>query len=161
MRMSKKQQTGILDSENVARAIFCPLMVDNTGKLTKAAFFLRHNEDYYSVARMNIDSWQNDIQSIPGANDRIPYGYAIMNVGEIRSLELSFFDSSAIFEVEDKSSLKNMSHAGITVCFEGKQLKGDKKLVLKPLKDNMPASILMLKIQSKLVNLANKSIVKW
>ena len=36
MRMSKKQQTGILDSENVVRAIFCPLMVDNTGKLTKA-----------------------------------------------------------------------------------------------------------------------------
>ena len=61
MRMSKKQQTGILDSENVVRAIFCPLMVDNTGKLTKAAFFLRHNEDYYSVARMCIDSWQDDI----------------------------------------------------------------------------------------------------
>lgn len=44
MRMSKKQQTGILDSENVVRAIFCPLMVDNTGKLTKAAFFLRHKK---------------------------------------------------------------------------------------------------------------------
>ncbi|MBR2238896.1 MAG: hypothetical protein IJ887_13700 [Prevotella sp.] len=80
--MSKNLNTWIDNSENVARAIFSPAMVDDTGKITKAAFHLRHNEDYFSVSRMNVEGWMTDIKSIPTSNTRVPYGYSKMNVGE-------------------------------------------------------------------------------
>ena len=68
--MSKNLNTWIDNSENVARAIFSPAMVDDTGKITKAAFHLRHNEDYFSVSRMNVEGWMTDIKSIPTSNTR-------------------------------------------------------------------------------------------
>lgn len=40
MFMSEKLITVIDNSENVARAIFSPAMVDDTGKITKAALTL-------------------------------------------------------------------------------------------------------------------------
>ena len=41
------------DIEYVARAIFAPAMIDRTGNLSAATFSLRHNEEYFSVARMS------------------------------------------------------------------------------------------------------------
>ena len=161
MLMSKNLNTWIDNSENVARAIFSPAMVDDTGKITKAAFHLRHNEDYFSVSRMNVKGWMTDIKSIPTSNTRVPYGYSKMNVGEIRSLDVTYFDKPILFDVEDKSSTRNKSHAGISVSYDGNQLKGDKSILLKPLQELYPASMLLLKIQAQLTNLANKNLVKW
>lgn len=81
----------ITDAENVARAIFSPRMIID-GELQPAAFRLRAslNEDYLSVMRMAVSSWLNDIMLIPQREDRQLYGYAEMNVGEIRSIRLVF-----------------------------------------------------------------------
>ena len=156
--MSDKK-TYIGDAESIARAIFSPAMIDGSGKIAKAAFGLRHNEDYISVARMSVDCWLEDIKSIPVDENRKLVGYGELIVGDVRGIDVHFFDNKIVFDVEDKSSERNKSHAGITICCENTQLKGDKKLVLKPLQARQPASMLLLKIQSSLANIANKGFV--
>lgn len=47
------------------------------------------------------------------------------------------------------------------MSYDGNQLKGDKSILLKPLQELYPASMLLLKIQAQLTNLANKNLVKW
>ena len=150
----------IVDTESVARAIFSPAMIDSTGNISKAAFGLRHNESYISVARMSVNGWLDDIKSIPETPTRQLFGYGQLIVGEIRSIDVSFFDKQIVFDVEDKSTVNNKSHAGIIVQYDDVQLKGDKNLVLKPLQEHLPASMLLLKIQSKLANIANKKFVR-
>jgi hypothetical protein len=148
------------DSEFVARAIFSPTMIDSSGKIATVAFTLRHNESYISVAQMSIENWLDDIKSIPVNSLRQLYGYGQLNVGEIRSIEIHFFDNTVQFCVEDKSSENNKSHAGIIVLYGTEPLKGDKIKLLKPLQERIPASMLLLKIQSKLANIANKKFVR-
>lgn len=60
--MSEKR---LLDAEHVARAIFLPAMLDSKGNVSLAAFTLRHNEGYSSVARMSVEDWLDDIKKIP------------------------------------------------------------------------------------------------
>ena len=55
----------LLDAEYVARAIFLPAMLDSNGKISLAAFTLRHNEGYFSVARMAVKDWLDDLKRIP------------------------------------------------------------------------------------------------
>lgn len=50
----------LLDTEFVARAIFLPAMIDSNGNVSLATFTLRHNEGYYSVARMAVENWLDD-----------------------------------------------------------------------------------------------------
>ena len=54
------------ESEKVARAIFSPRMIYN-GELQPEAFQLRATigEEYLSVLRMAIPSWQHDMMLIP------------------------------------------------------------------------------------------------
>ena len=150
----------INDTESVARAIFSPSMVDSDGRISKAAFGLRHNENYISVARMSINGWIDDIKNIPENPTRQLVGYGVLEVGEIRGSILSFFEKQIVLDVEDESTERNKSHAGITISYNDEQLQGDKKLSLKPLQPHLPASMLLLKIQSKLANLANKKFVR-
>ena len=148
------------NSEKIARAIFSPAMIDDEGRISKAAFSLRHNESYISVARMSIEGWLNDIKSIPVNSSRQLEGYGILIVGDVRTLEINFFDKKVSFLVDDKSSSSNKSHAGIIIVYNEMLLKGDKNNGLKPLEKHIPASMLLLKIQTKLANIANKAFVR-
>lgn len=158
--MCEQQVIMIDDVENVARAIFSPAMIDNTGRISKAAFNLRHNEDYISVARMAVDGWLNDIKSIPVSKNREFVGYGKMNVGNIRNLDVPFFGKPIVFEVEPKATMKNKSHAGIVVSYDGEQLRGDKSSLLKPVHRMFPVPMLLLKIQASLAGLANQDFIK-
>ena len=159
--MPNISKSTVESTENVARAIFLPAMVDLSGKVSRAAFYLRHNESYFSVARMSVNGWQEDIFAIPQNESRRLVGFARMNVGEIRNLELSFYDCHISFDVVDKSTEKNNSHSGITVALNDVHLSGDKAKILKPIPENMPASMLLLKIQSCLAKLANKGLTRF
>lgn len=64
-----------------------------------------------------------------------------------------------VFDVEDKSTTTNKSHAGILLLFGENMLKGDKDVVLKPLPTGVSATGLLLMIQSKLSQLAGKSYI--
>lgn len=80
----------IPNNENIARAIFSPRMIVDD-RIIPAAFELREsiNEKYLSVMRTGIDTWKNEIMLIPQRKNRRLYGYAEMNVGDVRSLKLT------------------------------------------------------------------------
>ena len=151
----------IENAENVARAIFAPAMIDRAGNVSVAAFSLRHNEGYFSVARMSVAEWMDDIKSIPETTGRKIDGYCKMNVGEIRNQDIVVREDKISLDVIEKATPSNRSHAGITISLCAKQLKGDKTLVLKPLEKGMVASIIMAKVQSRLIGLANKEYVRF
>lgn len=155
--MSEKR---LLDAEYVARAIFLPAMLDSNGNVSLAAFTLRHNEGYISVARMAIESWLDDIKKIPITPTRQFGGYCKMGVGDIRSLGFVYDDVNQVdFDVEDKATSTNKSHAGIMLMMSEQSLKGDKTAVLKPLPTGVSASGLLMRIQTKLSQLAGKHFV--
>lgn len=155
--MSEKR---LLDAEHVARAIFLPAMLDSNGNVSLAAFTLRHNEGYISVARMAVEGWLDDIRRIPETSMRQLGGYCKMGVGDIRSLGFAYDKENKVdFDVEDKATATNKSHAGIMLMMSEQSLKGDKSAVLKPLPTGVSASGLLMRIQTKLSQLAGKSFI--
>lgn len=159
--MTPQLTTMIANDSDVARAVFSPQMVNVTGIITRAAFSLRHNEDYISVCQMNIDSWLDDLKSIPQSNERKMAGYAVLNVGEIRSQGFSLNGHQIGLDVLDKSTTNNRSHAGIFLSIDDLCLKGDKSLVLKVMPADTCATPLLLRVQGRLLKLAKKHYVKW
>jgi hypothetical protein len=148
------------DTEYVARAIFLPAMLDSNGNVSLAAFSLRHNEGYFSVARMAVDSWMDDIMRIPTSATRQYGGYCKMGVGNIRNLDFTYNQEHKVaFDVIDKATTKNKSHSGIELLFGEDTLKGDKTAVLKPLPTGISAPRLLMRIQTKLSQLAGKSYI--
>lgn len=140
-------------AESVARAIFSPRMVYN-GELQPEAFQLRASlrEEYLSVLRMAISSWENDMMQIPQRRNRQLYGYAKMEVAEILSASFQNVD----FDVRacDNEHLK--SHAGIFITVSGENLIGGKPL--KSVQNDCSQDFLLLMIQRRLVEIARKGL---
>lgn len=145
----------IQGSENIARAIFSPKMLVN-GKIIPAAFELRESikESYLSVMRTGIETWKQEIMMIPQRKNRQLYGYAEMNVGEVRSLKLT----NVAYDVLPFPTEKMKSHAGITISYKGNALQGGKPLESLPA--GMTEDFLLLAIRSQLTTLAQKGLVK-
>ncbi len=110
---------------------------------------------------MAIDGWLDDILRIPQTPQRRLYGYCKLNTGDIRKLCFSYDEENDIgFDVQDKSSSSNKSHAGIVILFGENFLKGDKTEVLKPLPSGISATGLLMRIQTRLAQLANENVFK-
>lgn len=60
-----------------------------------------------------------------------------------------------------KPRKKSKSHAGILLVFGENTLKGDKVAVLKPVPSGISATGLLMRIQSKLSQLASKSYIAF
>lgn len=86
----------LLDTERVARAIFLPAMLDSNGKVSLAAFTLRHNEGYFSVARMAVEGWLDDLKRIPSSATRQLGGYCKMGVGDVRNLGFTYSEKNEV-----------------------------------------------------------------
>ncbi|MBO4719554.1 MAG: hypothetical protein J5658_06750 [Prevotella sp.] len=143
----------ISDSENVARAIFSPKMIVY-GEILPEAFRLRASitENYLSVMRITIPSWIEDIKRIPQRKNRKLYGFAEMNVGEIRGIQLN----NVVYDVRECLNESSLSHAGIFITVNGEDLIGG-KAVSKPEPD-MEQDFLLLAIQRELVDIAQKGL---
>jgi hypothetical protein len=143
----------IANAENVARAIFSPCMIVD-GEIQPEAFRLRASihEDYLSVMRMSIPSWKDDIRQIPQRKNRKLYGYASMNVGEIRAIHLK----TVIYDVCDRSQNDTLSHAGIFITVNGENLIGGKMLTT--IQSGIEQDFLLLAIQRELVDIAQKNL---
>lgn len=143
----------ISDTENVARAIFSPRMIIN-GELQPEAFSLRShlNEDYLSVMRTSVTTWLDDIKLIPQGKNRQLYGYAEMNVGEIRGIQLK----DVVYDVEEVPAEATNSHAGIFIKVKGENLVGGKKLDC--IQDDEAQDFMLLAIQRELVDIAQKGL---
>lgn len=150
----------LLDAEHVARAIFLLAMLDSNGNISLAAFTLRHNEGYFSVARMAVEGWQDDMRRIPTSSTRQLGGYCKMGVGDIRNLRFAYNETDeVVFDVEDKATATNKSHAGIELFLGENTLKGDTTALLKPLPNGVSATGLLMRIQTRLSQLAGKSYI--
>ena len=103
---------------------------------------------------MSVESWKNDVASIPERKDRILYGYAEMNVGEIRNIKLN----DVIYDVKDCGSENHPSHAGIFISVKGENLIGGK--MLESVETASEQEFLLLAIQRELVDIAQKNIHK-
>ena len=150
----------IVNGANVARAIFSPQMIDASGNITRAAFSLRHNENYISVCQMNVMSWMDDVKSIPINKYRELVGYAALNVGEVRNQAFQYKKHHVTFDVVDKHTENNKSHAGIFIFLDGEGLKGDRSGLFKPLPANISAPPLQLRVQGRLLQLARQHFVR-
>jgi len=143
----------IEDKENVARAIFSPKMVIN-GEIQPEAFRLRASisEDCLSVMRMSFPSWIDDIKRIPQRKNRKLYGFAEINVGEIRNIHLQ----NVSYDVLERHSESAPSHAGIFISVNGENLIGGK--CMKMPEPSMEQDFLLLAIQRELVDIAQKGL---
>lgn len=143
----------ILDKEDVARAIFSPRMVYR-GQILPAAFELRPQlaEDYVSVMRMIFESWKKDVLSIPQRKNRQLYGYAEMNVGEIRDIQ----KDSVIYDVIPTDNATVKSHAGIVISVNGERIVGGRQI--STINNKNAQDFLLLSIRQELVRLAQKRL---
>ena len=137
----------------MARVIFSPPMVYK-GVLQTEAFRLREHiaESYLSVLRMTIPTWQTDVMLIPQRKNRQLFGYAVMNVGEIREAKFQQVE----YDVMAFNDQEMKSHAGIFITVDGEQLIGGKKL--ENIKDNDAQDFLLLLIQRRLVEIARNNL---
>lgn len=143
----------IEDIENVARAIFSPKMIID-GEIQPEAFRLRSSisENYLSVMRMSVPSWVEDVKKIPQRKNRKLYGFAEMNVGDIRNIHLN----NVSYDVQDCSSESVPSHAGIFITVNGEDLIGGKRVTMA--EPDIEQDFLLLAIQRELVDIAQKGL---
>jgi len=141
--------------EDVARALFSPRMIVD-GVLQPETFKLRSSisEDYLSVMRKFFASWMDDIKKIPQRKNRVLYGYATLNVKEIRDIRLL----NVTYDVKDCSQNSTPSHAGIFITVNGEKLVGGQRL--KSVQDGCSQDFLLLAIQRELVEIAQKAVCK-
>ena len=143
----------IADQEVVARAIFSPKMVFR-GKILPAAFELRPHiaEEYLSVMRMSFNSWKEDILSIPQRRNRQLYGYAEMNVGEIRTIRKDHVK----YDVVPCDNTTTPSHAGIFITVNSEKLIGGRPLL--SIQDKIAQDFMLLSIRQELVRISQKRL---
>lgn len=145
----------ISNEENVARVLFSPRMILE-GKVIPVAFELREsiNENYLSVLRTSVETWEKEMMNIPQRKNRQLFGYALMNAGEIRNLKLN----DVIYDVQPYPTEIMKSHAGITITYKNQLLQGGTNI--EPLPAGMTEDFLLLSIRSKLTALAQTRIVQ-
>ena len=139
----------ISDREDVARVLFSPLFICD-GVLSQKAFTLEkdNNETYISVLRPAVESFNADFEGIR-KDGNILYGYALLNVGEIRNCNISY-KKNIKFEVLPRNLGKRKSHAGIFTSIDNVKIKG-----------GMPQTVERLLARMALVNIAQKRIVQF
>jgi len=148
------------DNEIVARVIFPPQMIQG-GHITPAAFVLRPsiNEEYLSVLRVSTPSFNKDIKSIIYGRKRSFYGYAVMRVDEINSLNLSESDFTVCCNTRIVDNQKYQSHAGIFILINGEPVSGAMSF------ENLPCGAtqkhLLLAIRFCLTEIADRGLIAF
>ncbi len=139
----------VADNENVARLLFSPLFICD-GVLSQKAFTLDKdiNETYISVLRPAISSFDADFDGIKKEGN-ILYGYALLNVGEIRSCNIQY-KKKIEFDVLPRNAGKRKSHAGIFTTIDNTKIKG-----------GMPQTVERMLARMFLVKIAQKNIVQF
>ena len=138
----------VADWEDVARMLFSPLFISE-GILSQRAFMLEDafGETYISVLRVAMECFESDIEGIKREGNTL-YGYAQMNVGNIRSAVVP--DHPEIkFDVLPRNAGKRKSHAGIFTAIDNKRVKG-----------GMAQTPVRMLARMSLVNIAQSNIHK-
>lgn len=139
----------VADTEDVARMLFSPLFISD-GILSQKAFTLEktQNESYISVLRPAVASFEDDMQGIRKEGN-ILYGYALLNVGEIRHHQVVYHEPLHL-DVKSRNAGRRKSHAGIFAIVGQTRIKG-----------GLPQSVARMLLRMHLVSIAQKRIVKF
>ena len=139
----------VADYEDVARVLFSPLFICD-GVLSQKAFTLEitSNESYISVLRLSVPSFKADMEGIK-KDGNILYGYALLNVGEIREVRFEYSEPLRL-DVLPRSAGRRKSHAGIFATVGNTKVKG-----------GMPQTVARMLLRMHLVGIAQKRIVKF
>jgi len=113
----------VSSDENIARIIRNEWISD--GELLITAFALAPKETYLSVNRPSVESYQNDVREFISkhpdyqSNNYTTYNRALMNVGEVRNIDIQFNGKKLNVDVEvEPRDSHTKSHAGIFVRTE-------------------------------------------
>jgi hypothetical protein len=139
----------VANYEDVARMLFSPLFICD-GILSQKAFTLEadKSETYISVLRPAIPSFGSDMDGIKKEGNTL-YGYALLNVGEIRSSDFDYH-VPLLLDVLPRNSGRRKSHAGIFATIGQMKVKG-----------GSPQSAARLLLRMRLVQLAQNRIVRF
>jgi hypothetical protein len=139
----------VFDNEDIARMLFSPLFICD-GVLSQKAFTLEKdiNETYISVLRPIISSFEGDMEGIKKEGN-ILYGYALLNVGELRNCKIKH-QKVIKFDVLPRNSGRRKSHAGIFTTIDNVKIKG-----------GMPQTVERMLARMFLVNIAQKRVCEF
>ena len=151
----------VASEEDVARLLHRTWLID--GQLQSTAFALNEGETYLSVNRTSIESYNQDVndflsnhQQYKTADDSEGYRRALLNVGAIRGMNISFEQEIATLSVEvEPRDSHYKSHAGIFIRVDGNNLKGGMPEEIKIAEDQVvSASSILQKVRMSLLRLS-------
>lgn len=158
MEQEKDIKEPVSSSENVARILSKEWFV--RGKLNSMAFTLDLGESYLSVNRTGIKSFKADVESFVMSHQSYSFGggdykLALLNVGEIRAIEVNVGDTNMKIDVEvEPRDTHTKSHAGIFTRIQKKNIKHDQLLKVGPVADEISANSILLEVRSELLRMA-------
>ena len=156
---SDEKKNMVADDEQVARIVSHEWVID--GELQLAAFALAPRETYLSVNRPVIDTYDEDVLQFVSSHpnylgeNKQSYKRALLEVKGVRAISVvkDGMRLNANVEVEPRDS-HTMSHAGIFVRVEGKNVVLGKQLPEGQLPYNVSEEYLLQQVQWELLELA-------
>lgn len=151
----------ISNSENVARILSRDWFED--GFLLHTAFALKQGETYISVNRPAIDSYNKDVMNFVKEHPKFAFGEnrdqyscALLNVGDIRGVQIVLDDKVMDIDVEIESrAARTLSHAGIFTKHSGQIIKVGGIVMFAPTEKEVPADDILLKVRNTLLKMAS------
>lgn len=150
----------ISSEENVVR-LLNRVWVEN-GVVLIDAFALKPKETYLSVNRPKISSFQSDVTeflskhtSYKVSDESLFYHRAVFNVGDVRSINVSFAENILDVKVEvSPRDIHTKSHAGIFVCTDKEYVKANKKILSESIPEGVSSDDILQEVQWALKDLA-------
>ena len=125
--MAERFSNIVSSEELVARIIFSPSYIYQ-GRVAPTAFRWEilpsgNVEDYISVLRGCSDKTEEETRSFrPRIDGDTRFGYALLNVGEIRNIRSFTESNTVVADVLAYPSKKFPSHAGVVADIDGKRV---------------------------------------
>jgi len=154
--VSKSSQ--VLSSESVARILSREWFV--RGKLNAIAFTLDPGESYLSVNRPAVESFKADVEGFVKSHQSYSFDgdtckLALLNVGEVRGINVSLGDTRMKVDVEvEPRDAHTKSHAGIFTRFQNKNIKRGQLLKAGPTSEEISADTILLEVRMALLEMS-------
>ena len=148
------------NEEMVARVIFPPKMI-HEGHILPAAFVLRPsiNEEYLSVLRISIPTFNADIKNIIYGRKRSFYGFAVLRTDEIHRVKVTDGVNTVQCSIRVVATDHFKSHAGIFIILNGQPVTGS--MSFEQLPNGATQRFLLLAMRFRLTELADKGLVAF
>lgn len=131
------------------------------GKLQLSAFALQPGETYISVNRQSVDTYMDDVRGFLFQHpdflvEKNMYSCALLNVGDIRHVEVKVDGEVVGVDVEVEPRAKHMkSHAGIFTRYGGKNIKTGQVIKIEKQQKGISSDDILLDVRLSLLDIAS------